>query len=985
MGYLPSDTKVAVAFSNDDISAVNFALIDAATGETVFGPRSMGPDSGSYCAFSHTYRPDFSAFTGCGSFKISLADGSAESSYFTISPDVYRGTQEEILSYLRSQRCGDNPFLSAVCHTHPESATDGDAWKVDTGGFIDLSGGWHDAADYIKFLLTVSDVLDLTLFTYRENRGKFADNYLSDGTPGSNGIPDILDEAKYGLDWVLKLKSVPGKLYYQVGGEADHYSGWRLPQDDNTDYGYAGYRPAYQGIGANIAGRSAAAFAMAYLIWKNDLGDDAYAAACWSAATELYSLAWSNLTARDTDPSWFYDETFFYDDLELAGVEMYKASGEFNYLTEAIYCSSLAGSSWGWFDWGNIHSLAHYELYPHADYATQSQLQTYLQQDLDSNLSRALSNPFRVSTTYGWGSAAVMTGTVVMCDFYKKLFPGETAYDALHDEVRDYILGRNQWGVSWVTGLGDNYTRDPHSQVADITGTAIYGTCIEGPMARSTWNAMGISLKDPDEYAAFQSGTAVYHDDVNDWATNEPTIWQASLTLCMLSDQAPASPTPSCSPVPVPSCSLPPSPSCSPTPTPAPSCSLTPPPAPSSSPTPPPSCSPTPPVIPAGTTTPSPSPSAPASATPTLPPTATPSPVPTYSCIPIGPGVGPAQVTLTDDVPLAMVTYGCNWCIDICSWTVTTKPEWVDAEPDSGSGPGYTQYPVMLSAGNVSSLPYGVTSDRVWFHCEVCSGPEADSSVLVSYYKIDPNLMAHSGDYDGDGSAEIAVFRPATGLWAIRGLSRFYFGENGDIPVPGDYDGDARSEAAVFRENSGLWSVRGLTRAYLGRDDDIPAPGDYDGDEICEFAVFRETTGLWAVRGVTRCYFGRPGDLPVAGDYAGEGTEAIAVFRSAGGLWAVRSDSRIYFGREGDRAVPGDYTGSGNSTVGIFRPSSGLWAIRGVTRSYFGRTGDRPSPADYDGAALDRFGIFRGLSGLWAIKGRSRVYFGSSGDIPVTR
>ncbi|MFH1037346.1 MAG: glycoside hydrolase family 9 protein [PVC group bacterium] len=869
-GYLPGDTKVAIAFSDDDLSALSYRLIDSATGETAFGPQGMGADAGSYCAFSHNYRLDFSAFTGCGTYQAELNDGSAESYYFLISPNAYEGTQEEILEYLRSQRCGYNPFLDATCHTHPESATDGDAWKVDAGAFADMSGGWHDAGDYIKFLLTVSNVLDLMLFTYRENRGKFADDYRADGTPDSNGIPDILDEARYGLDWVLKLKAVPGRLYYQAGGEEDHSSGWRLPQNDNTNYGYSGYRPAYQGIGANIAGRSAAAFAMAYLIWKNDLGDDAYAAACWSAATELYSLAWSNLTARDSYPSWFYDETFFYDDLELAGVEMYKASGDFNYLSDAVYCSSLAGSSWGWFDWGNIQSLAHYELYPHADYSTQSQLQLYLRQDLESNLNQALTNPFRVSTIYDWGSAAVMTGTVVMCDFYRKLFPQDTTYAALHDEVRDYLLGKNQWGVSWVVGQGDNYARDPHSQVSDITGIDIHGTCIEGPMAQSTWDGMGISLKDPDEYAAFQSGAAVYHDDVNDWATNEPTIWQASLTLCMLSNLAP--PTPNMTPTPTP---------ITPTPTPTPFGDKTPPPSPTPSVTPTPSRTPT--------TTPP----------PPVPPTAPPH---TPTAVPATPTPAPTTPTPVPPTPT----------------------------PGSDAPP--------------------------WIY-----------------------------DYDGDGTSDITIFRGSSGLWAVRGISRVYFGSSSDLPVPGDYSGDKTTDIGIFRGSSGLWAIRGVTRQYFGSSTDQALPGDYNGDGSWDIAIFRGGSGLWAIHGLTRIYFGTLNDEPVPGYYNGDGTEDIGIFRPSSGLWALRGISRIYFGGSSDTVVPGDYDGDATWETGIFCSSSGLWAVRDVTRVYFGASSDRPLPADYSGDAIDDVGIFRPTSGLWAARGITRVYYGTSGDIPVTR
>ena len=537
VGYLPSDTKVAIVSTNDNLSGWMFNVIKVSDGGVVFGPQGVGSDQGIYCAFDHNYRLDFSTLTTPGTYKLLLSDGTSESRAFTIGTHAYRDLHEEILKFLRAQRSGYNPFIPATCHA-PGAAGNLDAKCTDDNQVRDMSGGWYDAGDYIKFLVTTSNVLVLQLFAYNENKAKFADDYMADGTAGSNGIPDVLDEAKHGLDWILKMHPSASKLYYQVGDSRDHVgrSSWRLPQNDTVNYGLDGYRPAYHGIGANIAGRSAAALAMAYTIWKDDLNDETYANTCLAAAEELYTLAKQNLHAQGGTEG-YYAETTFYDDLELAAIELYKANGA--YLTEAQNYSSSAGSSWGWFDWGGINALAHYELYPHADAATKANLKTYLQQDLNENLDQANTNPFRVSTDYGWGSASVMTGTVVMCDLYKKLFPGETTYDALHDEVRDYILGKNQWDVSWVIGLGSNYTVDPHHQISYVLQKEATGTCIEGPMSLSEWNGMEITLADPDEYAEFQSSTAVYHDDVADWATNEPTIFQASLTLCALADMSP--------------------------------------------------------------------------------------------------------------------------------------------------------------------------------------------------------------------------------------------------------------------------------------------------------------------------------------------------------------------------------------------------------------------------------------------------------------
>ncbi len=242
-----------------------------------------------------------------------------------------------------------------------------------------------------------------------------------------------------------------------------------------------------------------------------------------------------------------------------------------------------------------------------------------------------------------------------------------------------------------------------------------------------------------------------------------------------------------------------------------------------------------------------------------------------------------------------------------------------------------------------------------------------------------------SGDYDGDGTSEIAIFRDSTGLWAIRGVTRVYYGSSYDIPVSGDYDGDSTAEIGIFRGSSGLWGIREVTRLYHGSTFDIPVPGDYDGNGSCDVGIFRASSGLWAIAGFTRAYFGNSGDTSVPGDYGGDGSRDIAIFRGSSGLWAIQGVTRIYNGASSDDVVPGDYNGDGTWEVGIFRASSGMWDVRGVTRVYYGASTDQPVPADYNGDLSDDIGFFRGSSGLWGIRNITRVYFGGMGDIPVTR
>ncbi len=248
-----------------------------------------------------------------------------------------------------------------------------------------------------------------------------------------------------------------------------------------------------------------------------------------------------------------------------------------------------------------------------------------------------------------------------------------------------------------------------------------------------------------------------------------------------------------------------------------------------------------------------------------------------------------------------------------------------------------------------------------------------------------PHSLLPILDFNGDGTSDIAIFRESSGLWAIRGSYRAYFGSAGDSLAPGDYNGDGTSEIAIFRPHSGLWAIRGFTRNYFGASIDEPVSGDYDGDGSSDQAIYRSVSGLWALKGITRIYFGGGNDEPVPGYYDEGGTALVGIYRPASGMWALRGLTRLYFGGSDDQAVPGDYDGDGKWNPGIYRSASGLWAIRRVTRAYYGHSPDHPVQGDYDGTGTDGIAIFRASSGLWAIKGITRLYYGSGGDIPVAR
>ncbi|MDZ7290022.1 MAG: glycoside hydrolase family 9 protein, partial [candidate division KSB1 bacterium] len=363
IGYLPEETKIAIAFSHRPIENLKFEIIDAVTSQKIWGPERVGKNAGAYGNFAYHYRLDFSPFHQTGRYKLRIVNTQYESLPFNVGPEAYDNHHEILLQYMRQQRCGYNPFLDEVCHKKDGRTMYG---PMPDSTYIDASGGWHDAGDYLRYLLTSGNAVCRLLFSYRENKGKFKDNCDALGHPHPNGIPDILDEAKWGLDWMLKMHPAPNQLFHQVADDRDHV-GWDLPYQDTSDYGWGpgSYRVVYyatgkpQGLGeykntstgiANLAGRYAAAMAMATDIWKNDLHDSAFAAQCLRAGKEVYEMGKKQPGACEGVPCrapYRYYENTWADDMEWGAAEMFKITKSNFYLDDAKKFARLINTtSW---------------------------------------------------------------------------------------------------------------------------------------------------------------------------------------------------------------------------------------------------------------------------------------------------------------------------------------------------------------------------------------------------------------------------------------------------------------------------------------------------------------------------------------------------------------------------------------------------------------------------------------------------------------
>jgi endoglucanase len=548
IGYRPWDAKIAIAFAKSALPDT-FALVSADTGQTVLDGKTHSITGVKWGEFENHAELDFSPFKKTGRYRLRVGDD--ESLPFNIKSDTYAELPDELLEFMREQRCGYNPWLDAVCHPFDGRTAYG---PLTNGTYLDAHGGWHDAADLLKYLLTSGNATAQMLLAYAladssTKRSIFADKVNALGQPCTNGIPDVLDEARWGLEWMLKLHPAPGQLYHQVADDRDH-TGRRLPQNEIVDYGWGkgGARVVYYAEGqpqglrqyksqstgvANLAGRYAAAMALAWQIWKDDQGQRAFAARCLQAGREVYELGRAKEGVQQGNSysaPYRYEETTWADDMEWGAAELFRATREKRYLDEAKHYAPLAGSeSWmgkeqtGHYQYYPFMNLGHFRLYDLVDRQLKKQLAGYYREGIEACIRAGARNPYRICVPFIWCSNNLTTALATQCLLYERM-TGDHRYREFGALQRDWLLGRNPWGYAMFTEIGTKFPRDPHLMTMQLTKRPVRGGLVDGPVYERIFKSLkGVAISEPDPLASFQ-GQAVYHDDAQDYSSNEPTM-----------------------------------------------------------------------------------------------------------------------------------------------------------------------------------------------------------------------------------------------------------------------------------------------------------------------------------------------------------------------------------------------------------------------------------------------------------------------------
>lgn len=550
LGYLPQSKKVAVFISEEQAEIKAYSLIDVFTGETIQTYQAPKA-SGKIGNMKSTYRLDFSDFAVPGTYY--LKAGKAQSPHFPINNQVYNGTADFLLNYMRQQRCGYNPYLKDSCHVH-------DGYIVyhptKTGQHIDVRGGWHDATDYLQYTTTSANAIYQMMFAYMQNPESFTDAYDAAGHPGANGIPDIVDEIKWGLDWLNRMNPAKGELYNQIADDRDH-AGMRLPNKDTVNYGYgAGNgRPVYFCNGepqvrgkylnattgvASTAGKFASCFALGAEILKDFY--PAFAREIAAKADDAYQEGVKKpgtcQTASVKSP-YIYEEDNWVDDMELGAMELYKSTGNKSYLEQAIEYGRREPVT----PWMGADSARHYQWYPFmnmghywlAKTAGNPRLNNEFVRNMRTGIQRtyekAIESPFLHGIPYIWCSNNLTTAMLTQCRLYREL-TGDNTYEEMEAALRDWLFGCNPWGTSMIVELplSGDYPVQPHSSLLFMGAGNTTGGLVDGPVYRSIFESLrGVNMEGipgipGQDYERFQPDRMVYHDAIHDYSTNEPTM-----------------------------------------------------------------------------------------------------------------------------------------------------------------------------------------------------------------------------------------------------------------------------------------------------------------------------------------------------------------------------------------------------------------------------------------------------------------------------
>lgn len=503
VGYLPDRPKIFFVTK----PATSFYLIDLKTDKTVYHGKLIykGIDRSSKDTI---WEGDFSDFSVPGRYKIAIPEIEEESYPFKIERNVYFDVYYKVMRSYFLQRCGEpiddkiTGFKKGFCHMQKAELHPSTGEK----GFLDVSGGWHDAGDYGRYLPTANITVGHFLLLYQLFPDRFKDGELNIPESG-NGIPDILDETRYELEWMLKMQRADGGVYHKV--TTKQFPDMWLPPERDTD-------PLYIcKVNTPVTEGFAAAMAMAARVYQKF--DPEFAKKCLQASKKAWKFSNANEFIGFSNPKdistgeyaiGLNDHTRFW-----AAVELYLTTGEEEYHTyvKEHYTKIFSGrEAITGISWDMVHTLGMYSYYfgDRGDPTIKNYIKMKTISTADSiikNLINMKDNFYKTALlefTYT-SNRRIAAGSVIL--LMANLMHPKREYEDNALEQLHYILGRNTLNKCYVTGVGTDYPQKPHNRLVVSKDIMIPGLLVQGP-------------NDPVK------GPKGYYDVIESFLTNENAI-----------------------------------------------------------------------------------------------------------------------------------------------------------------------------------------------------------------------------------------------------------------------------------------------------------------------------------------------------------------------------------------------------------------------------------------------------------------------------
>jgi len=537
-GYLPGRPKVAMVVSA--VAGDRFAVRRVRDGQIVFRGRLSAPvaDANSLDAVRAA---DFTAVEAPGRYALDV-DGVGASWPFAIGDDAYARAYHLATRSFYGQRCGTavdlGPEFPGYAHEacHRDNAYHAASGK--TGPKASGHKGWHDAGDYGRYVVNSGLSTGTLLWAYEMFSGR-AGNIRLDIPESGDGTPDILNEIRWNLDWMLSMQDADGGVFHKQTSE--QFCPFVMPEQDRlTSFVIGTGQEPYKSSCATAD--FAAVMAAAARIYRPF--DPAFARTALDAARRAHGWAEQHPAVLFTNPKGVgtgaYGDRDCSDELLWAVAELWRTTGEdgFRQMFISRYARHLGRiAATGPMSWGQVAPMAlwTYVLGGGTGDAAEAIRQASVSA-ADAIVARTAADGYRTSlarTDYIWGSNGVAANYGVQLIVTNALAPNPRYLEAAADNLH-YLLGRNTFSLSWVTQVGANPFRHPHHRPsgADANAEPWPGLLAGGPNGRRQDPAMnGLPDLPPAK---------MYLDDQESYASNEVAInWNAPLVF-LLASQLPA-------------------------------------------------------------------------------------------------------------------------------------------------------------------------------------------------------------------------------------------------------------------------------------------------------------------------------------------------------------------------------------------------------------------------------------------------------------